>query len=164
MKVPPFDYGLEPLRQRAVWQLDAALAELAASLRKLEALQTSAKAHERHLASQLQWMMPTSGLSLDPGVSRNRLAYLSQASEKTSAFDRDIRQARAEFDQLQARCQERQLKLDAIEQHRREAEQEHRLTQAQKGAAQADDDWLVRSHWTAQQTSGAVALQESESA
>jgi septal ring factor EnvC (AmiA/AmiB activator) len=163
MKVPPFDYGLEPLRQQAVWQLDAALGELALGVRKLEALHTLAKAHERHVAGLLEWMTPKSSLSLDPGVSRNRLAYLSQASEKIRAFDRDIQQAKAEIEQLQARCHERQLKLDALEQHRRDAEHEHRQAQAQKGATQADDDWLVRSHWTGQQASGSL-LQEGEPA
>lgn len=147
MRFRPFDYALQPMLQRARWQLDAALAELAASARKLETLKASATAHQDQFASMLGWMNSSTALSLDPNVARNRVAYLAQAASKTANFQRDIAKAEEELRKLQDIGRERQLRLDAIEQHRHDAEEEHRQALAQKAAAQVDDDWLVRGHW-----------------
>jgi hypothetical protein len=149
MRAQPFDYALDPLLQQARWQLDAALAELATNARKLDAHKTAADAHHRHVTALICWMKPASALSLDPVNARNRVAYLRQAADKTANFEREVAQAQEEVQRLQSVCREKQLKLDAIERHRCDSEKDHHHAHAQKAAAQADDDWLVRGHWVA---------------
>ncbi|MBX3625331.1 MAG: hypothetical protein KF892_09990 [Rhizobacter sp.] len=161
MRALPFDYALEPLLQQARWQLEAALAELAAGARKLEVLKAAADSHRQHVAALLGWMKPSSAQSLDPVIARNRVAYLAQAARKTVNFERELAQAEEEVQRLQSICREKQLKLDAIERHRGDAEQEHRQAHARKEAGQADDDWLVRGHWVARQQGLAEAREES---
>lgn len=147
MRLQRFDYALQPVLQQARWQLDAALAELAASARRLEALKACATAHQDHVSSMLGWMTSSPALSLDPNMARNRVAYLAQAALKTADFEHGIAKAEEALRKLQDTGREKQLRLDAIEQHRQNAENEHRQAQAQKAAAEVDDDWLVRGQW-----------------
>ena len=149
MRTQPFDYALEALLQQAKWQLDASLAELADAARELQERRASAQEHQRHVEATLDWMKPQSVVVLDPVVARNRVAYLSQAADTTASFERDVKAAEANVERLQACCRDKQLRLDAIEQHRSDTAKDHRQAQAHTVNAQADDDWLMRSRWAA---------------
>lgn len=160
MRVPRFDYPLAPLLQQAAWQLDAARAELAAGLRRLESITAAAAAHAQHVSALHDWIKPTSPMSLDPALARNRVAYLSHAAEKAASFERDARSAEEEIAVLQNRCREKQLRLDAIERHREECEHSHRFELDRKASVQSDGDWLVRQHWTESRTNAVCAKEQ----
>ena len=139
-----FDYGLEPVRQRRQWQLDAALARLG-----------KAEAAVRDAAEALEMLRATLrtdgqaageglGRRLDPYRHRLRLARLTQLRIEIEFADAELDALKAERMALQAECRARQRALDVIEAHRAECIAEYACDEARRQAIAADRDWLAR--------------------
>lgn len=139
-----FDYGLEPVRQRRQWQLDAALARLG----KIEASVRDAAAALDTLRATLQAVGQAAGEALgrrlDLYQHRLRLARLMQLRIEIELAETELAALTAERATLQAECRSRQRALDVIEAHRTECVAEFACDETRRQAATADRDWLAR--------------------
>ena len=154
MSIRGFRYPLEPLRQQAGWQLDAAQTALAEAARALQAARADQARHQHHVTALLDYLRPPSALAMNPALARNRVAYVAQAAERTRTLAETVERAEQAHAEQQDNCRSLQLKLDAIEQHHRDALGDHHAEAQRKAALTADDDWLVRSRWTARSSTG----------
>ena len=139
-----FDYGLEPVRQRRQWQLDAALARLG----KIEAAVRDATAALDELRATLlaDGKAASEGLGrrFDPHQHRLRLTSLVQLRIEIERAEMELTALKAERTTLQAECRTRQRALDVVEAHRTESVAEFACDEARRQATAADRDWLAR--------------------
>ncbi len=141
-----FKYPLEPLREHAQWQLEAArlkLAQIEKSVIEAHRQLASAVEELSRVASQAT---EAEGGALDPARQRRLLDYLAQMrsriDERKDALD-GLKQA---GEDARAECLKRQQKLDVTDAHRKTLAAAHAHLEVARGLREADQDWIARLH------------------
>ncbi len=140
-----FRYALEPLRERRQWQLDAALAQLAALRRRMADSEAARDALDRDAAEQSARAASTWTARVDPIAHTRSLAYLMQLQRQRAGIERQIAQLRDELARAQVTVAQRQQGLEMLQRHRKEELDMYRLDKDRKTGAEADQDWSARS-------------------
>jgi hypothetical protein len=140
-----FRYPLESLRQRRQWQLDAALAQLAALRQQLAAREARKDAVERDAAEQSARAAQAWAARVDPVMHTRSLAYLAQLQARKAGVEREIAGLREDIAHAQQAVLRRQQGLEMLQRHRKEELAMYRLDEDRKTGAEADQDWSARS-------------------
>ncbi|MES2938210.1 MAG: hypothetical protein V4864_11045 [Pseudomonadota bacterium] len=140
-----FRYALESLRKRRQWQLDAALAQLAALRRRMADSEAARDALDRNAAEQSARAASTWTARADPIARTRSLAYLMQLQQQRAGIERQIVQLRDALAQAQAAVARRQQGLEMLQRHHKEELAMYRLGKDRKTGAEADQDWSARS-------------------
>lgn len=142
-----FRYPLEPLRQRARWQLDSCRAELAAVQRDIERALAERERLQDQQSALASHAAPRVMGAIDPAASQRCLAYLADGHRRLASTLARIGLLEAQRDVLAQRALEQQLKVDAMERHREENVAQHIAASTQRAAAELDSAWLARLQW-----------------
>ena len=139
-----FDYPLDPLRVRQQWQLDAlrvrlgtVLRELSEAQQRLEDLRSQHAASSRELSDQLtrRW---------DGAHHGSSLRWLAQLRSGLQQLEGGVAELRALKTKLGEQCLACQRRLDVLDAHRDEMQDEFAKEEAGRAANEADRDWLTR--------------------
>lgn len=152
-----FVYALEPVRQKAQWQLDALQRELAAATAKAAALRDETLALEARLQALALEARASAAARIDPSQSLARLAYLTEARQRLAKLSAERDAADAAQAELLRRVGKQRLGLDAIDDDRDRCREEHLAEQHRLAILHADDDWLARAGWRPSPTAGREA-------
>ena len=142
-----FAYPLQPLVQRKQWQVDERLRELSAALHRLE---TATKEHAsvsaacENQAAQVRrvWHDRT-----DPVAHQRLLAYLARQQARKAQLATEIEKLRVELAQARGHYITRQQELDGLQHDRSSCLDEYAAVERTRELAQADQDWVARTHW-----------------
>jgi hypothetical protein len=139
-----FDYPLEPLRQRAGWELDSQLARLGRLQRKIDAaVELVGRLRADHLQDSLE-VSTSMKRAFDPRAHAHGLRWLVQLRTRLAEASTEVDTLHAERRALVAACHAQQCKLDAIEAHRDASCLDYARDATARLLANADRDWLAR--------------------
>lgn len=139
-----FEYGLEPVLQRASWRLEgqkAALARIQTEIRRISDVLIGLRARQ---AQEFERAVPSSSRSIDPHIWRERVRWLSVLAGSIGEAEEEAKALRSKEGVLIRLCQAARQSLDVLERHREEALAEFVLAQQCRQATEADRDWLTR--------------------
>ena len=139
-----FAYALEPLRQRQRWQLDAALASLADAQHELDITEKQLLQLRQAHDAQARALSDAAMRRLDADAHRRTLAYLAQSRERAVRLEIEHNRQRETRDERRRDCVARQLRLDGLEQHRRDTLAEFANEARRRQANEHDREWLAR--------------------
>lgn len=142
-----FAYPLEPVRQKAQWDLEDLQRDLAVAAARTAALRDQVVALDGQLRELSSQWRAASATRIDPLQSQQRVTYLSDVQRRLQALTLDRETAEAVQSELVRRIASQQLALDAIEQDRARCLDEHLAEQRRQVAVLADDDWMARAAW-----------------
>jgi len=140
-----FRDALEPVRRQREWELDRAIARLAAARAAHLRSQESERAAQWETESQSQIAAQAWTRHGDPTARGRLLEFLVQLQQRQIDIARQTAKLAGELAVAQAALLQRQQELEALQRHRADALAEYRLEQDRRAAAQADDAWLARS-------------------
>jgi hypothetical protein len=141
-----FNYALEPLRKRQMWQLEALQAKLAIANRNFAT--AVGRISERHESLREQHARAAAAIEqrIDPSLQRRNLYWLSHLRADIKAAQTQLDELRAKRGQILRDCVTSQNKLAAIDEHRRECLAAYAQADENRLSAAADGDWLARRH------------------
>ncbi|SEK92980.1 hypothetical protein SAMN05216359_10416 [Roseateles sp. YR242] len=142
-----FTYVLDPVRQKAQWQLDTLQRELAIATARVAALRQEAAALSARLAALAHEARSTAAAPINPSLHHQRLAYLADAQRRLTRLAADLSTAEATQADGTRRVSEQQLALDAINDDRERSREAYAAERQRVAAIEADDDWLTRAGW-----------------
>lgn len=146
MSIDPrgFDYGLEPVRRRRQWLLDAAQARLG----RIESALAEARDERDRLVGQQEAAQQEAAQALlgqlDPDRHRRALAWLAWLRSEIARTERQISILASDRDAARREVLALQLKCDLIEAHREECFADFVRDAQRRAAVEADRDWLMR--------------------
>ncbi len=139
-----FAYGLEPVRTRRQWLLDAAQARLG----RTESALAGARAERDRLAEQHEAARQDAAQALRGQFAPDRhqqvLAWLVWQRSEIDRVEQRIATLESERDAARRDMLALQLKCDLIEAHRDESIADFRRDETRRDAVEADRDWLMR--------------------
>jgi hypothetical protein len=139
-----FRYPLEPLRQRRQWQLDAAMAAVAALRKQITERSASRRAVQDESVAQADMASQDWKRRVDPATQAGLLAYLVRLEQTKALIDAEIVTLKEKLAVAQLEALSRQRGVEALQRHRTDALDEYRAEQDRKAAARADQDWTAR--------------------
>lgn len=139
-----FAYGLEPVRRRRQWLLDAAQARLGRIESALaEARDERDRLTAQHEAAQQEAAEAMLG-RLDPDRRRRALGWIAWLRSEIDRTERQIDGLERDRDAARREVLALQLKCDLIEAHREECMADFVCDALRREAVEADRDWLMR--------------------
>ena len=139
-----FDYGLEPVRRRRQWLLDAAQARLGS----IESALAEARAERDRLMAEKEAAQQEAARALlgafDPARHRRALAWLAWQRSEIERIKRRIDALESDRDAARREVLAMQLQCDLIETHRDECKDEFVRDALRREATEVDRDWLMR--------------------
>jgi hypothetical protein len=139
-----FAYGLEPVRRRRQWLLDAAQARLGRIESALaEARDEQDRVTAQHEAAQHEAAQALQG-QLDPARHRRALAWIAWQRSEIARIETEIAALDSDRDAARRDVLASQLKCDLIEAHRAECFADFVQDAQRRAAVEADRDWLMR--------------------
>lgn len=139
-----FDYALEPMRRRRSWELDAALARQANANTRLHALRSKVLELDRDCDTHARdasaaWLRHSDAA----GLERN-LNHLAALQSTRAALMREMDKLHEQLAQLKLQSISAQQRVEVLNRHRQQQEQEYGVAQLRKSAVEADRDWVGR--------------------
>lgn len=142
-----FKYPLEPLRERAQWQLEAVRLKLA----QLEKTMVDAHLELSRVVDEMNRIAAESidrqGASVDPIRQRRLVDYLATMRTRIDERRSAIQGLQQASDHTRADCLEKQKQLEVTEQHRKTMANEHAHLEVARSLREADADWIAREAW-----------------
>ncbi|HSV34577.1 MAG TPA: hypothetical protein VLI46_03420 [Ramlibacter sp.] len=139
-----FRYALEPLRKRSDWQLDTAIARVAAVRTQLEAARTAQQELEARVIAQARLAQAAWQKRGDPGTQSSLLSYLAGLQGQKARADAEIATLEGQLARARQAALEKQQEVDMLRQHRDQELDAYRVEQVRKSSAEADQDWSAR--------------------
>lgn len=139
-----FRYTLEPVRKRREWQLDAAMARVAAVRKQLDECLAMRQRAEDEAVAQAGLAAQAWRDRGDPATQTRLLAYLTQLQSDKARIESDIDRLRAELSTAQHEVLRRQQHVETLQRHRTDVLGAYRMDQDRKTSAEADQDWTAR--------------------
>jgi hypothetical protein len=143
-EVRGFRYPLEPLRKRRGWELDLAMAAVAALRKQLDDKQATRQAVEDEAIAQGVLAARAWEQRGDPSTQTRMLAYLAQLQGRKAAIELAIAALHEQLVLAQQEAQRSQQQVEMLERHRKEELDLYRLGEQRKTIAEADRDWAMR--------------------
>ncbi|WP_395688944.1 hypothetical protein [Caenimonas koreensis] len=139
-----FNDTLAPVRQRAQWQLDEALAKLAGLCTQLGAARHTLTALEQRAREQAAHAGNAWRTRVDPSLQTRALHFLARVHGEQAAARLRIAELEQHESAARAESVKRQARLESLQRHRDEALGHFIQEQQRKDSVRADDDWLTR--------------------
>ena len=139
-----FRYPLEPLRKRRGWELDLAMAAVAALRNQLDDKQAMRQAVEDESIAQGALAARAWAQRGDPSTQSRLLVYLAQLQERKAGIELAIAALHEQLALAQEEAQRSQQQVEMLERHRKEELELYRVGEQRKSIAEADRDWAMR--------------------
>jgi hypothetical protein len=140
-----FVYALEPARQHAAQQFEAATQDVATVLTRLRQSESDRVFLAREITLGVAGRGP--GERVDPAMTLVRTGHLVRLRARMAVLDRTIETIRNELMAARAEMTSRRARLDAFERHRTDVLLAHNRAMAARAALDADHEWLARATW-----------------
>lgn len=143
-----FVYGLEPVRTKAQWRLEALQRDLARATARSAELHGQTEAVTRDLEALTVQARSAAASLIDPTAALQRLTHMASISQRLTALsaERDAADA-AKADCLE-QVRKQQLAIEALEKDRERHQHDYVTERQRRSAVEADDDWLTRTAWS----------------
>lgn len=142
-----FKYELEPLRERARWQLEAARLKLAQIEKSIAQERGQLEQVMQTLAQVAQSEQFEPGARIDLPRQRQVIGHLTALRARITERRRALAGLEEAALRQRAECLARHQRLETTEQHRKFQSDAHQHLEVVKEIRQADESWLVRAQW-----------------
>lgn len=139
-----FRYPLEPVRKRREWQLDAAMAQVAAVRKQLDECLAMWQRAEDEAVAQAGLAAQAWRHRSDPATQTRLLAFLARLQGDKARIESDIDRLRVELSTAQQEALRCQQHMETLQRHRTEVLSAYRIDQDRKSSVEADQDWTAR--------------------
>ena len=139
-----FDYPLEPVHQLAHHRVDAAVAELGARQRALQAARQRLQDVEEQCRALAGRGAPVQASVIDPRRAMAVLHRLQQLGRLVAEAERAVAGCEADVARAQRALEQACTRREAFDLHRQKALQVHLQAVAARQQSAADQDWLAR--------------------
>jgi len=146
-----FTYALEALRCKHQWQLEAAQACLARSLREQAAAATRLSKLRQEHADCAAKIASNALRQLDPAMHRGALAYLQQLAAQICQCDEALQAMDRQCERLRQACLVENRKTESFARDRERCMSEAGQAARTLAGHEADYDWNARRAWRAAQ-------------
>ncbi|WP_048437852.1 hypothetical protein [Caenimonas sp. SL110] len=143
-EVRGFTYPLEAARSRMRWQLDAAMAHLAAVQRQISQLEAAIEAvrklceQEASHAAQMWTRRP------DTHSQVRALDFLASVRRREEVLLGQLVELKGALTAARNDCCDKQVRLEALDAHRADSLGQFKAHQNRKNAVEADHEWSAR--------------------
>lgn len=139
-----FRYALEPLLRQRQWQLDAVQSELGQVRRELEKATRALEMLRGRYDEQSRLASRALSVRLEPRSHAQRLGWLRSLRDMVASAEKTVRKLHALRGEVSARCLAHQQRLEVIERHREDCQEEFLRDAESRNLSETDRDWLAR--------------------